>query len=335
MILILGFATWLGSAPEARAQDEQFRERQVLDPNSDEWQDQPPPTPGTPDGDLEAARSLLARGQPKDARAILKPWVEQNADHARYLEGAYLLGEAHFETGDYYKAYEAYEIVAENGSGDIFQKAVRREIDVARAFLSGQKRIVWRIFRLPARDDGVEILDRLYQRVPGTRSGETALRLKADHFFDRGDMTIAQDEYSNLVREFPAGRFVRFATLRTAEAAEASFPGVPFDDRPLVDADERYRTVQTSFPDYAEREGVAARIQGIREKRAEKDVYVARYYERVKQRGAAEFYYRQVLADWPETLAAAEARNRLRALGAAVDESAPAGRPTEERGRSE
>ena len=33
------------------------------------------------------------------------------------------------------------------------------------------------------------------------------------------------------------------------------------------------------------------------------------------------FYYRQILKDWPDTLAAGQARTRLRALGAGTDEA--------------
>jgi outer membrane protein assembly factor BamD (BamD/ComL family) len=188
-------------------------------------------------------------------------------------------------------------------------------MDVARAFLSGEKRIVWKILRLPARDDGVEILDRVWERMPGTPMGEEALRLKADYFFDRGEMDLAQDEYVNLAREYPAGRFIRLAMLRSAEAAAAAFPGIRFDDRPLVEAEERYRQVAAAFPVYSEREAVEERLEGIRQQRAEKDLDIAQWYERTGQAGAAEFYYRLVLKDWPDTLAANEARNRLRGMG--------------------
>jgi len=41
--------------------------------------------------------------------------------------------------------------------------------------------------------------------------------------------------------------------LRSAEASEAAFPGIKFDDQPLVEADERYRQVLAAFPTYAER----------------------------------------------------------------------------------
>jgi outer membrane protein assembly factor BamD (BamD/ComL family) len=237
----------------------------------------------------------------------------------------YLLGEADFGRKHFYQAYECYEVVAENTAGELFYKALGREMDVARAFLSGEKRIVWKFLYLPAYDDGIEILDRVWERIPGTRLGEEALKLKADYFFAVGDVDLAQDEYMNLAREYPNGRYVQLAMLRGAEAAAAAFPGIKFDDRALLDSEERYRQVQSTFPGYAKHERIADRLEGIRQQRGEKDLDIGRWYERTRQAGAAEFYYRLVLKDWPETLAASEARRRLRALGVelAEEESQP------------
>ena len=297
------------------AQEEQYGEREVLDPETETWVARPAEEVTTPEGTLDRARQLLAQGKYRKAYKLLDKWTEENPDHERYLEGMYLLGEARFERSEFYQAYEAYEVVAENTYGELFYKSLRREMDVARAFLSGEKRIVWKLLRLSAYDEGIEILDRVWERVPGTRLGEAALKLKADYYYAIGDMDFAQDEYARLAQEYPAGRYTQFAMLRSAESAAAAFPGVKFDDRALLNADVRYRQVQSAFPVYARREHVPDRLDGIREQRAEKDLEVARWYERVKQPAAAEWYYRLILRDWPETLAASEAQQQLRALG--------------------
>jgi len=297
------------------AQEQKYRERQVLDPATDEWTTQPAAAEAAPANELDHARELLARGEPRRARRLMQKWAKQNQGHERYYEGVYLYGDALFECGDFYKAYEQYEQVVENTAGELFRQALAREKDVALAFLSGRKRIVWKILRLPAYDEALDVLTRIWERVPGSRLGEDALEIKARYHYERGDMDLAQDEYANLAREYPAGRFIQFAMLRSAEAAEAAFPGTRFDDRPLLEASERYRQMQSSFPAYAERANVAPRLDGIRQKRAAKDFDIARWYERTRQPAAAEFYFRLILKDWPDTLAAAEARQRLRALG--------------------
>jgi outer membrane protein assembly factor BamD (BamD/ComL family) len=108
--------------------------------------------------------------------------------------------------------------------------------------------------------------------------------------------------------------------LRSAEAANAAFPGVFFDDRQLVEAEVRYQQLEAVFPEYAAAENVETRLEGIREQRAEKDLEVAKWYERTRQPGAAEFYYRLILRDWPGTLGAHEARARLRAMGVEIEQ---------------
>jgi outer membrane protein assembly factor BamD (BamD/ComL family) len=310
----------------AVAQEQRLRERQVLDPETGEWVDEPTSAPALGGGVLGEARRLLAEGEPRQAGKVLDAWLKQNVDDENYVEALFLRGEAYFDDKDYWKANERYDRVVDSAAGDLFIKALRRQLDVARAFLAGEKRKVWGgVLRLPAYDDGLKILDRIWERAPGTRLAEQALKLKADYYFAKGDMDLAQDEYANLAKEYPSGRYVQLAMLRSAEAAAAAFPGVLFDDSSLLDAEERYRQVQRTFPRYAEREGVADRLDGIKLERSEKDLAVGRWYEKVGRQGAAEFYYRQILRDWPRTLAATEARQRLRAMGveAPTEDAAP------------
>ncbi len=298
-------------------QDQPLREREVLDPEADTWMPlteavaEPPTVPPA----LDEARALLRAGEPRDARDVLENWLADNQADPRYFEGLFLMGETYFETGDFWKAVEHYHTVAENTAGELFRMANRRCVDVARAFLSGEKRIVWRILRLPAYDEGIEILDRVFERVPGTPLGELALKLKADFYYRRGDLDLAQDEYAFLAQQYPSGRYIQIAMLRSAEAAEAAFPGIKFDDLPLVEAEERYRQFREAFPTYAAQENVTERLEGIRQLRAEKDLYIARWYERTRQPAAAVFYYREILDDYPGTLAADEAQARLAELG--------------------
>ncbi len=303
-----------------RLQEQKYRQRQVLDPQTGEWVAEEVAPEEAPADDVAQARAYLAEKKPDKARTLLKRWLKANPDDERTNEATFLLGETYFESRDFWQAVKQYSTVAENASGELFQLANQRCVDVARAFLSGQKRIVWGILRLPAYAEGVELLDRAWERVPGSRLGELAIKLKADYYAGHGDLDLAQDEYANLAQQYPSGRYVQFAMLRTAECAEGAFPGIKFDDRPLLEADERYRQVLSAFPTYAERERVAEHLEGIRQQRADKDLDIARWYERTRQPSAAEFYYRQILQDWPDTLAATQARTRLRTMGVQLEE---------------
>lgn len=298
---------------------ERFRERQVLDPQSQEWVEKSGSS-SQPSGPVDEARSLLARNQGKAALRLLKKWTKNNRSDERYYEAVYLLGEAYFETEDFYAAYEQYEQVVDNTSGDLFQKALRREMDVARAFFAGKKRRVFKILWLRAYEDGATILGRIWERVPGTRLGEEALKLKADYRYEVGEFTVAQQEYALMAKEYPYGRYTRYAMLRSAESASQGYAGIDFEDRGLIDAQERYRQLKQAFPEFADREKVDDRLERIRLDLAARDLHTAQWYERSRHPGAAAWYYRQVISQWPDTLSAAEARARLRALGYDVPE---------------
>ena len=309
-----------------RAQDEKFAERQVLDPHSNEWVDQAAPLEGTPEGDIDLARSYLARDKPRKARRLLKKWRKENLDHERFVEATLLLGEAEFLRGDYYRAFVHYEYVVENSGGELFNRAVAREMDVARAFLSGEKRIVWKFMRLPAYDDGLEVLSRVWERVPGTRMGERALLLTADYYRAVGDMDLAQDEYARLVREYPSGRYTARAMLRSAETAQSAFPGIQFDDRALLEAEERYRQFRAAYPARARSEDIDGRIENIGRLRAAKDLDIAQWYERTRKPGAAAYYYQMLVRDWPDSLEATTAHQRLEVLGVSAEPGSEASR---------
>jgi outer membrane protein assembly factor BamD (BamD/ComL family) len=324
-LLVAGLAVSLATL-SLRLQEQKYRQRQVLNPKTNEWEEVEAPEAALGD-ELAQARAYLAENKPNKARPLLQKWIKANPEDERTTEATFLLGDAYFAARDFWKAAEQYTVVAENSSGELFQLANERCVDIARAFLSGQKRIVWGFLRLPAYSEGIELLDRVWERMPGSRLGELALKLKADYYDSHGDLDLAQDEYANLAQQYPSGRYVQYAMLRAAECAEGAFPGIKFDDTPLLEADERYKQLQAAFPAYAEREQVPEHLEGLRQQRADKDFDIAGWYERTRHLSAAEFYYRQVLTDWPDTLAATRARTRLRALGAWPEETEAEGSP--------
>ena len=154
--VLMGFSLALTlSTLSLRAQEQKYRERQVLNPDTNTWVDQAPTTEEAPSDGLGQARRYLALGQPAKARSILSRWLKKPPDEERLYEARYLLGETYFESRDFWKAAKEYGTVAENASGELYEQANRHTMDVARAFLSGQKRIVWGFLRLPAYAESV------------------------------------------------------------------------------------------------------------------------------------------------------------------------------------
>lgn len=299
-------------------------ERREFDPKTGQWVRVAAPIAGTEEGDIELARANLARGEFSAARKLLKAWRKTHQNSAKWPAGLFYSADVEVsaveagKSGDLWQAYKWYEEILNGWAGSEWSdRALRREMLIAEFFLfKGKKRWVWKgMLRLPATDEGVEILNRIMDdRAPGTRIAEQALRLKADYLYQAGEFEDAEEAYARLARDFPRGPNERLALLRSADSAFASFPGIPYDDTPLLAADERYRKYADRFPDAAAAEGVDQRLGRIAESRAEKEYQTGRFYERTHFPHAARYYDDFVVRTWPNTTAAAQAQVRLSTL---------------------
>lgn len=344
LLLIAAIVSVLAAA--ARAADVgpagQQRGQIVYDPKTGDWKETPPPEPGTERGDLDIARQYLAERNYAKARRALRNWLKTYPDSELRPEALFNAADTEVYAGndgrsnDLWQAYEWYEEILSGGPGtELADRAVRRELIVAEMFLfKNHKRKVFKgLFRVSARDEALSMLDRIIDdHAAGTPLAEQAIRMQADYHFTHGEFDEAERAYARLARDFPRGKYEKLALERSADSALASFSGVEFDDAPLLEAEERFVQFQSRYPKAAEEQGVAEKLDRIRDSRAEKEFRIGEYYVRARKPDAAAFYYRSVVAHWPGTIWAEKAAARLERYQPAEIEApayeSPASAPT-------
>ena len=312
----------------ARAQKSQERARQLeYDPSTGQWVESQPPVPDTPLGDYQLARLDFAQEDYRGAYQRISKWLKTyGPDDPLYPEALLFRAEVEIARRDYYKAHKhLQEFRSEFGQTELADRAAEFQFVIAEVFLSGVKRKFWGLRILSGTDTALDILDELSASQEGTTMAEQAIKTKADFYFGRGDFSLAELEYSRLAQEYPRGRYLRYAQRRSADAALASFPGVEFDDAALIEAEERFTQYLAQYPGLAEQEGIGQILQQIRSQRAAKEYSIGRYYEKTKHVEAAVFYYRSTSENWSDTIAAAQARDRLARLGAVEATGSEAG----------
>ncbi len=319
----------LATLAVARAADDPqtYHERLEYDAKTGAWREIAPPIPGTEEGDLALARSLLARSEFKAARKAFEVWFKTYPGSEHWPEALFYAAEVEVsaedqehKSGHLIKAYEWLEELLDGWPGtELADRAIRKELIIAELLLfKGRKQRVWKgMFWLSGKEEAIAMLDRIIDdRARDTPIAEQALRLKADYHFLAGEFEEAELAYARLMREYGRGRYAKFALLRAGESALARFPGVEFDDADLLEAEVYLRDYQSKYPQDAAEAMVPQRLTRLNESRAEKEFRVAQYYERTRAIDAAVFYYRLVEHDWNATTWASQARQRLIALGA-------------------
>jgi len=291
------------------------------------WVAAPTPAEGTPAGELALIRSHVDAGERKKALAAAERFVEQYPDSPLREEALLLAGQAELDAGRYYQAYERLEeMIAAFPSGQFLERALTREMEAGNAFLAGEKRIVAKIFRLPAYDEGLKILRGIVEHAPGSAIAEKAMMRIGDYYVEDGQFTEAADAYDEYLQLFPQGARNSEAMRKGAQAMRQSFKGVPYDETPLVEAEHRYKALRDQYPAVARKARADAVLREIAEIRAERTYETARFYERTDRPKSAKFYYEQVVRDYPSSAWASAARGALG--GAAADVPAkPAPKP--------
>lgn len=271
--------------------------------------------PKTPEGRIQAIRTLLAEGKPGEAEEQAGAWIEEYPSHPRIDEAHLLRGHAKFDNDNYYDALFDYELLIRSYPGSQhFMEALEQEYKIALAFSAGKMRKLWGLPILSAEGEAEELFVRIQERAPGSDIGERASLALADYFYGAANMSQAVDAYDLFLQNYPQSRHRERVMRRLIWASLATFKGPRYDPTGLLEAAARLRQYRQEYPAEAERIGADAMLVRIDESLALKAYYTAEWYERKNKPVSAVYMYRRLVRDYPRTAAAQEAIRRLTQL---------------------
>jgi len=260
---------------------------------------------------IAEARRLIADDRPGAAENRLDRWISDNkGGDSPYLVEAYLLrGDARAAQGNEYLALYDYERVIRGFPGsESFRIAVEREFEIGTRYLDGLRRKFFGLRLLDASAEGEELAIRVQERLPGSALAEQAAVALARHYYDRGDVQLAEESYEVYLLNYPTGQHVEEAMERLIYTTIAAFKGPRYDNRSLVNARERILRYMRAFPVQAERKGLDERLLArVEESMSAQMLETARWYLKRNDRPAAQTTLRRLVKKHPETKAATKA----------------------------
>jgi len=270
------------------------------------------PAEGTPGGELALIRKYIDNRQDKQALQAAENFLKKYRDDPACEEVFLLAGQAELDAGRCYQAYEWFERqLKQYPGGALSERAMNRELEVAEAFLRGKKRIVAKVIRLPAEDEGLDILSRVAEHAPGSAIAEKALMRIADHQYSCKRWAEAAKAYDRFLELFGKSGDAPYAMLQAARATYADFKGISYDETPLLEARQRFETFQERYPRAAQKADVPAILESITATRAEAAYATGEFYKRTGKPSATLYYFRHVIDQYPDTDSAGRARQAL------------------------
>ena len=302
--LCLGLWLWLSAAAPAGETE--------VDWQDGKWVPLAQPVEGTAAGETAIVRRHLDNKKYKAAVKAAKKFLKRYPTDPLREEVLNLAGDAEMARKRYWPAYTWYEKQIEAfPTGKRLERALTREMDIARAFLAGKKRKLLKMFPVSAVSEGIEILHKITERTPKTVRAELALLAIGDHYFDKGKWEDASDGYDAYLGMFPKSVRAPYAELRAADAMRRSYQGKDWDETPLLDAEQRYKAFTRRYPAQAAKANVAKIVEELRSQRAAKNYEVARFYLETGKHKAAKYYLDLVTQDFADTPWAERAEAKL------------------------
>jgi outer membrane assembly lipoprotein YfiO len=321
MVILIAAAGVFSAALSASAQEAPENVRVMKD---GELVSRAEPVEGTPAGDLEIIRRHFDKGNYRTVCSKAEDFLDDYPEsHDARQQAMLWAAEAEVKRGRLFQAWEQLEdLLASYPKTEYFGRVLNREYEIGDRFIKGEKRIVMGFIPVGARDDGLEILQRLAEHAPRTAIAGKALLRVADDRMTNEEYPQAVEAYDAYLKMFPKSPQAAQAMLQAARARMAEFQGTAYDDRPLLDAQQRFIEYKTQFPQQADKNNVEGILADIRSKLAEKAYKTGEYYERTGRTQArlraAAIYYQDVLTKYPQTPWAVQARQGLQRLGVSV-----------------
>ena len=270
----------------------------------------------SPEEQLEFAQGFFERKDYKRAVKEFRKLLKAYKDSREAAEAQYALGRCYEEDGDYYRAFKEYrKTVQTYPSSRRFEEILEREYQIGNYFLAGKKRKFLGIAALlPARDKAIEVFQAIVDDGPFSEHGQLAQYKLGLAHMALGDYEAAVSAFEQVIARYPDSPLVDDSRFQIAQASLKGTFKAGYDQSPTALAAHELAAFLREYPESDLRQQAAAKLKDLRERQAQHEFQVGRFYEQRKRPSSARVYYETIVADFSETPWAPQAAARLQLL---------------------
>ncbi len=257
-------------------------------------------------------KKLVDAGKPDKVKKAAKQLKKDFPGVAGKDFDSFMEAEALLAGGKLTKAVKQYDdFLDKYPISPLKDAALNRQFEVATEFLAGRKKTVLMVFRVSAFEDGVKIMEKISDRTGTADIAKNALLSVAHSYEKRKEYNEAYLKWSEISMRWPTGTIARDALLAMARNKYAAYRGAVYDGSSLISAKTYYGNFKLRYPEDAQELKVDAILTRISEQLAEKNLLIAKYYDRTGSAGPANMYYQLVVDSWPDTKAGQAAKEKI------------------------
>lgn len=283
----------------------------IWTPKTGKWVNPKTAVKPTPKEQFDFAKGLYELKNYEEAKREFKKLLKNYAKSFEASESQYYLGLIEEAQGNLYEAYQAYQKVIEKYPfSERINEIIEREYKIGEAFMSGEKRKAMGV-TLPVENPAIEIFSKVIENStygPKAPAAQYKLGLVLKGLLRYYE---AEEAFNKVIAQYPNSEWVEPAKFQIASCRAAVSRGPDYDQWAAKEAKEKFEEFVREHPDAVLSRDAQKNIEQLREKEAEADFNTARFYEKQKADEAAKIYYDELINNYPESIWAIKAQERL------------------------
>jgi outer membrane protein assembly factor BamD (BamD/ComL family) len=234
-------------------------------------------------------------------------------------ETSFLIGEAYFKMGQLELANEFFTTYLNHvTSPKRFEDAVQYKFTIAEQFKSGAKKPLFGSHKLPkmmsGKEDAIQIYDDVITTLPHHEIAVRSLIGKAQLQAEFEDFKPSLETLDLLIRRFPKHDLAAQAHVEKSHVYLMQCHEKSLDPALLDQADVNLSRFRLAFPREPRLAEIEKELSQMKEIFAQHLFDTGKFFEKTKKIPAANIYYSKVVAKYPDTKAAEDAKAKLESL---------------------
>lgn len=286
----------------------------IWTPKTGKWINPKAAAKATPKEQFDYAKGFVDGKKYEDAKREFKKLLKAFPKSFEASESQYYLGVIEEAQGNIYEAYLAYQkVIDKYPFSERIQQIIEKEYKIAEAFMRGHKRKALGVV-LPVENPAIEIFAKVienstYGPLAPKAQYQLGLVLKSlQRYFE------AEEAFNKVLTNYPDSEWVEPAQFQIATCRQAVSRSSDYDQGATQEAKDKFEQFVKEHPDAVLSSEAERNIEQLKEKEAESNFNIARFYEKQNNPESAKIYYNEIITKSPESQWAAQALAHLQII---------------------
>jgi outer membrane assembly lipoprotein YfiO len=270
----------------------------------------------TPEDQLEYAQSFKDQDNCKKAMVEFKKLIKAYPRSKEAPEAQFFTGQCLQDTHKPYEAYQAYQLVIDKYPfSERAAQIVGIEYDIANHLLENKDRSKWAQVVVGSDDRAIEIFRTVIKDAPYGKYAAISQYKIGLYLKEKGMYQEARDEFEKTMNDYPNSEWAQASKFQIAMADKDRASDAQHEQKVAGVAMDEFNEFVKTHPDSQLAPEAKEQMVRLKEKEAENNFVIAKFYAKQKNLKAARIYYKEVVHSYADTSWAPKALAQLKMIG--------------------